>query len=179
MLLILDVDYTLNQFYPPSLQDIAPPGLVEQSGPPLWEWIVEHLTEVEYPVWEKAVEIVHWLQQCQPTVIVSTGRPEALRTVTEHWLRQHFRFDALLMRQPDDYRPNPEIKQSALNDFIVPQIGEKQVYAFEDDERAVDMYKQAGITTFTAPDCWDRLQPHLRETEPETIHSVLSDSADS
>ena len=130
MLLILDVDYTLNQFYPPSLPDIAPAGLIEQSGPPMWEWITQHLTEVEYPVWDKAVETVDWLHQCRPTVIVSTGRPEALRCVTDRWLRQYFRFDTLLMRQPDDYRPNAEIKQAALQDSILPRAGEKQVYAF-------------------------------------------------
>ena len=174
MLLILDVDYTLNQFYPPSLPDIAPAGLIEQSGPPMWEWITQHLKEVEYPVWEKAVEIIHWLHQCRPTVIVSTGRPEALRSVTERWLHRYFRFDILLMRQPDDFRPNAEIKRDALQKDIVPCIGEKQVYAFEDDLNTVSMYQQSGVKTFTAPGCWEQLQPHIEETEPAAIHSVLA-----
>ncbi len=174
MLLILDVDYTLNQFYPPSLPDIAPAGLIEQSGPPMWEWITQHLKEVEYPVWEKAVEIVHWLHQCKPTVIVSTGRPEALRGVTERWLRRYFRFDTLLMRQADDFRPNAEIKQDALQKNIVPRIGEKRVYAFEDDATTLTMYQQEGIQTFTAPACWEQLQPHMQESEPAAIHSVLA-----
>ena len=174
MLLILDVDYTLNQFYPPSLPDIAPAGLIEQSGPPMWEWIIQHLKEIEYPVWEKAVEIVHWLHQCEPTVIVSTGRPEALRSVTESWLRKYFQFNTLLMRQPDDFRPNAEMKQGALRTNIVPRIGEKRAYAFEDDATTVKMYQQEGIQTLTAPGCWEQLQPHIEERDPATIHSILA-----
>lgn len=88
MLLILDVDYTLNCFYPPSVHDLAPPELLGQEGPALWAWLIEHLSTVEYPVREQAVEVLGWLNACAPKVVVSTGRPEALRDVTERWLRR-------------------------------------------------------------------------------------------
>ena len=78
------------------------------------------------------------------------------------------------MRQADDFRPNAEIKQDALQKNIVPRIGEKRVYAFEDDATTLTMYQQEGIQTFTAPACWEQLQPHIEETEPTAIHSVLA-----
>src|SRR6266508_4305537 len=133
MLLILDVDFTLNRFYPPSIRELAPAELIEQNGPPLWDWVVEHLSTVEYPVHEEAVEVLQWLNRCAPRVLVSTGRPEALRAVTERWLRQFFHFEQLFMRPAGDFRPNAEVKLDTLTYSILPLGGTPQIYAFDDD----------------------------------------------
>ncbi len=174
MLLILDIDYTLNHFYPPSIQNFAPPELLEQEGPTFWEWVVEHLRTVEYPVHEQAVEVLNWLNACSPRVVVSTGRPEALREVTECWLRRFFRFERLFMRKPNDFRPNAEIKREALMDDILPLRGGHHLYAFEDDASALEMYRERGVRTFAAPDCWPELHTRLRNNpEPASLQALM------
>ena len=175
MFLILDVDYTLNRFYPPSIRDLAPPELIEQQGPPLWEWIIDHLGTVEYAVHEQAVEVLQCLNACSPKVVVSTGRPEALREVTEKWLRRFFHFEQLFMRKTGDYRLNAEVKRDALNNDILPLKGERQLYAFEDDALALEMYQQEGVRTFAAPDCWPELHAHLQNgVEPARVPTLMA-----
>lgn len=175
MLLILDVDYTLNRFYPPSIQDLAPSELLEQTGPPLWEWIIDHLSTVEYPVHEQAVEVLQCLNTCSPKVVVSTGRPEALREVTENWLQRFFHFEQLFMRKTGDFRPNAEIKRDALTNDILPLRGERQVYAFEDDALALEMYQQEGVRTFAAPSCWPELHTRLQDNpQPARVHALMN-----
>ena len=174
MLLILDVDYTLNRFYPPSIQDLAPPELLEQEGPTLWEWVVEHLSTVEYPVHEQAVEVLGWLNACSPKVVVSTGRPEALREVTERWLRRFFHFERMFMRKTNDFRPNAEIKRDTLIHNILPLRGGRQLYAFEDDAFALEMYRQQGVRTFAAPTCWPELHARLHNNpEPASLQALM------
>jgi hypothetical protein len=173
MLLILDVDYTLNRFYPPSIQDFAPTELLEQAGPPLWEWIIEHLSTVEYPVHDQAVEVLQRLNEYAPRVVVSTGRPEALREVTERWLRRFFHFEHVFMRKTGDFRLNAEIKRDALTNDILPLKEERQLYAFEDDALALEMYQQEGVRTLAAPTCWPELQTRLQDnTEPANVHAM-------
>lgn len=174
MLLILDVDYTLNRFYPPSIRELAPPELLDNSNPQLWEWIVEHLSTVEYPVHETAVEVLQRLYRCDPLVVVSTGRPEALRHVTEKWLRQFFQFEHLFMRSDGDFRQNADVKRDALTKAILPLAGSRQVYAFEDDANSLQMYQELGVRPFAAPDCWEKLNAHILDDHaPQTVRSVL------
>ena len=174
MLLILDVDYTLNRFYPPSIRNLAPPELLEQAGAPLYDWLIDHLSTVEYPVHEQAVEVLECLNTCSPKVVISTGRPEALREVTENWLRRFFHFEQVFMRKTGDFRSNAEIKRAALANDILPLKGERQLYAFEDDALALEMYQQEGVRTFAAPTCWPELHAKLQErTDSTTVHSML------
>lgn len=176
MLLILDVDYTLNRFYPPSIRDLVPPELLNDKKPELWNWIVDHLSTVEYPVHETAVEVLQHLNRCDPLVVVSTGRPEALRTVTERWLQQFFQFDHLFMRPDGDLRLNAEVKRDTLTNAILPLAEGRQVYAFEDDAESLHMYQQSGVRPFPAPDCWEKLHAHLRsDHEPAAVRSFLAD----
>jgi hypothetical protein len=177
MLLILDVDYTLNRFYPPSIHELAPAELLAQNGPPLWDWIVDHLSTVEYPVHEEAVEVLQHLRRCDPLVVVSTARPETLRDVTERWLQQFFHFDQLFMRPVGDFRVNADVKRDILTNSILPLGEGRQPYAFEDDAGALAMYKEVGVKAFAAPDCWSQLRTQLSETlDPGSVQSILEGS---
>jgi hypothetical protein len=178
MLVILDVDFTLNHFYPPSIRDFAPVELLENpQSPQMWDWIVEHLSTVEYPVREEAVAVLQRLDHCNPLVVVNTGRPEALRAATEQWLRKFFRFEHVFMRPNDDFRHNAEIKRDALTQFIQPLAGSRSLYAFEDDAGALAMYRETGVPTFPAPDCWGHLAAQLSEAQDEVaIQSIVLQS---
>ncbi len=176
MLLILDVDYTLNRFYPPSIRDFAPPEILDDNNPQLWDWIVDHLSTVEYPVHETAVEVLQHLNRCDPLVVVSTGRPEALREVTDRWLRQFFQFEHLFMRSNGDFRVNAEVKRDALTRDIIPLAEGRELFAFEDDAGSLRMYEEAGVRPFAAPDCWEKLHPHVREDHhPAVMQAILKD----
>ncbi|MBI3757596.1 MAG: hypothetical protein HY267_06435 [Deltaproteobacteria bacterium] len=176
MLLILDVDYTLNRFYPPSIREFAPPELLDNNNPQLWDWIVNHLRTVEYPVHETAVEVLQQLNRYNPLVVVSTGRPEALREVTEHWLQQFFQFEHLFMRSAGDFRLNAEVKRDVLTREILPMAEGRPLFAFEDDAGSLQMYQEAGVRPFVAPDCWEKLHPHVREDhQPAVMQAILQD----
>lgn len=174
MLLILDIDYTLNRFYPPSVRDLAPSNILDNHNPQLWDWIVDHLSTVEYPVHETAVEVLQRLKRCDPLVVVSTGRPEALREVTERWLQQFFEFEHLFMRPKGDFRLNAEVKRDVLTNSILPLAEGRQAYAFEDDAGSLQMYREAGVRPFTAPDCWEKLHASLLDDHaPMELQTVL------
>ena len=176
MLLILDVDYTLNRFYPPSIREFAPPEILDNSNPQLWDWIVDHLSTVEYPVHETAVEVLQQLNRYDPLVVVSTGRPEALREVTERWLRQFFQFEHLFMRPTGDFRLNADVKREVLTREIFPLAEGRQIFAFEDDAGSLQMYQESGVHPFVAPDCWEKLQPYVQEERhPADLQSILKD----
>ena len=176
MLLILDVDYTLNRFYPPSIRDLAPPELLDNTKSELWDWIIDHLSTVEYPVHETAVEVLHHLNRCDPLVVVEHRRPEALRSVTERWLQQFFQFEHLFMRPDGDFRLNAEVKRDTLTHAILPLAEGRQPYAFEDDVESLQMYQQSGVRPFAAPDCWEKLCTQLRvDQEPAKVRSLLDE----
>jgi hypothetical protein len=131
--------------------------LSDQNGGALWDWITNHLTSVEYPVNEKALAVLTELSRYASEVIVNTGRPEGARVATERWLRRFFRVDRLLMRSPQDFRTTAIVKRDNLVMRILPARDCGQIYAFDDNEHAVRMYLDAGITALSAPECWSRL----------------------
>jgi hypothetical protein len=106
--------------------------------------------------------------------VVSTGRPEALRDVTERWLRQFFQFEHLFMRPDSDFRQNAEVKRDALTNAILPLAGNRQAYAFEDDANSLQMYQELGVRPFAAPECWEKLSAHIQDDyAPQAVRSIL------
>ena len=83
-------------------------------------------------------------------VIIVTGRAEADRKVTEHWLRQNTQFinrlreKRIYMRATDDKRPSNIVKAELLKlvkkDNYFPQL------AFEDRAQDAKMYRDNGLT---------------------------------
>src|SRR5947209_18212942 len=110
MILVLDLDRTLNRLYPPwirSIRELVPPELAK-NGPEAWEWIAAHVATTDYPVNETALPIVRKLSECASRVFVNTGRPEMAWDATVKWLRNYFRVDRLLMRARGDLRPTAD-----------------------------------------------------------------------
>ena len=98
MILVLDLDRTLNRLHPSwvsSIRDLAPAELRAENGRAFWDWIITHLTEVEYSPHQPALDILDVLAADASAVVINTGRPEALRRVSEHWLQRFLRVEGM------------------------------------------------------------------------------------
>lgn len=81
-------------------------------------------------------------------IIFMTGRHEALRGVTEQWLRKHgFKYDlsplVMYMRPDGDFRDDAIIKLKLLQKARAD--GWEPVMAFDDRDRVVKMWRDNGI----------------------------------
>ena len=89
-------------------------------------------------------------------VIFLSGRPEFTRDRTILWLVRHGwaygrkgtrqPFDALYLRDDNDYRPGEEFKRDVLTNDIMPKYDVK--LAFEDHDRTISMMRSLGITVW-------------------------------
>lgn len=157
MILVLDLDRTLNRLYPPwarSIRDLVPPALARRGRYEMWNWITAHLAAHEYPVHDVAVPVVRALSTHASCVIVNTGRPETAWNATDGWLRSYFRVDQLLMRAEGDFRRTVEIKRDHFTAEILPSYPGELVCAFDDNSQAVRMYREHGAIALQAPECW-------------------------
>jgi hypothetical protein len=95
--------------------------------------------------------------------ILLTGRPDALRQVTEIWLLNHFNIKTteelrsdtavpLLMRPEGDYSSSKLYKMEQISDVVDFYPTDSMMF-IDDDLRNKDMYLEFG-TFLHAPECW-------------------------
>lgn len=83
------------------------------------------------------------------TPIIMTARPEKFRAHTEAWLKQNgFLYVELYMRENNDMRTSPEIKQDMImkklnKDYMKPKIA----LAYDDRDDVLETYSKMGIKT--------------------------------
>jgi hypothetical protein len=94
--------------------------------------------------------IAHMVLLCrtlaiQTPVVFVTGRPEEYRAPTIAWLAKHVidDFDALFMRAAGDFRDDGIVKVELMH--RVCRAGYAPVLAFEDRDRVVKAYREAGF----------------------------------
>jgi hypothetical protein len=175
MILLLDIDRTLNRLHPPtarSIRDLAPQELRGTNGQPFWDWATAHLSKVVYPPHEEAFNVLRLLSAHASGVFVNTGRPEALRAVSERWLRRHLNVDRIWMRASDDFRMTTEVKLSNLTELLRFHPS-AEIYAFEDNVATLRSYKEAGLIGLHAPHCWDRLREALKDNNTDRLTQIL------
>lgn len=78
-------------------------------------------------------------------VLITTGRPETCFDDTWNWLRKYIQFDKLIMRPEGDFRGDDIVKQELYDEHIKPEY--EVLYAFDDRNRVVDMWRRNSITT--------------------------------
>jgi hypothetical protein len=164
MILVLDLDRTLNRLYPASarsIRDLAPPELRAEHGRPFWDWVIAHLLRVVYPPHETAVAILRLLSADSSRIVVNTGRPEALREVSENWIQHFLPVDEIRMRANDDFRPTAQVKRDNI-DSLLRAYPSREIFAFDDNEAALRTYSEAKITSLRAPECWTSLLAAMR-----------------
>lgn len=76
------------------------------------------------------------------TIIISTGRPECYREMTEEWLARHgIKYKYLFMRSNGDLRHSHEIKRKVVSWCAFAQ----NRIAVEDRQQDIDMYLAEGF----------------------------------
>ena len=82
-------------------------------------------------------------------ILIFTGRPERTREDTINWLSKHcIFFDQIFFRKDGDYRKDYIIKKEMLDYFNKEDI----LFAVDDRQQCVDMYRSEGITCLQCAD---------------------------
>jgi hypothetical protein len=77
-------------------------------------------------------------------VILLTGRPLDVRDATLRWLERHgVRWDLLVMREANDFRPAHEAKRDAVR--ALRSVGFDLRLAIDDEARNIGMFRTEGI----------------------------------
>lgn len=88
---------------------------------------------------------------------IFSGRSDEVRQKTVEWLTAHTSFcswdldTALVMRQANDYTPDDALKRQWL-DAMLDEDRRRIVAAFDDRDRVVKMWRDAGIVCFQVAD---------------------------
>lgn len=97
------------------------------------------------------IPMLHFLQTFD-ACILSTGRPERVRSKTLDWLKAQRIFpDGLYMRRDGDHRPDNIVKSELLDLIILDwKVGHEQTIkgVFEDRDRVVEMYRARGFRVY-------------------------------
>lgn len=92
-----------------------------------------------------------FLNQCNMTVILLTGRQEKDREQTESWLKMHdIPYEHLYMRQTDDKRSDYIIKQELYNEHIKDKYNILAV--FDDRLQVCRLWHELGLPLFRVGD---------------------------
>lgn len=96
---------------------------------------------------KEVAAVVDYLYASGVTVILVTGRFNALANETIKWLhKNNIRFNAIFMRPDGDYRSDHIVKEQIYKESIMGQFDVLGV--FEDRDRVVDMWRNLGLTCF-------------------------------
>lgn len=139
MLYIFDIDGTVS--------DASHRLHFIKNKPANWNAFFE-ACEDDLPIPE-TIAILRALQLTGHTIVLSTGRSEAIRDKTKHWLAEYLPapVSGLYMRTAGDYREDTIVKEELL-DKIIYDWNQPIGGAFEDRQQCVDMYRKRGIRVF-------------------------------
>lgn len=98
---------------------------------------------------DQPIEPVCWLLLAlldrDTTILLTTGRPENYRTVTEAWLeRAGLAWHRLYMRPENDTRPDHVVKSQILDGILAD--GFEPILVVDDRQSVVDMWRERGLT---------------------------------
>lgn len=97
--------------------------------------------EPNYPV----IRMVQLLHEAGYRIIIATGRIDDIADKTVEWLNKYgIPFDELIMRQSDDREDDDKLKQSWIDNGLIPK--DEIFFVFEDRKRVVKMWRENGIT---------------------------------
>ena len=105
------------------------------------------------PIWE-VITVARALAAAKHVIIMSTGRSEDIRAITNTWLTKYrVPCSGLFMRASKDYREDNVVKGELLDrilaEFVDPsKLGRILAGVFEDRQQVVDMYRARDIRVF-------------------------------
>lgn len=99
------------------------------------------------------IQTMENLRSSGSDIWIFSGRSDEVREATENWLTENTSFSrielhtALTMREEGDYTPDDELKKNWLANMLVVDR-ERLIATFDDRERVVQMWRDAGISCF-------------------------------
>ena len=83
-------------------------------------------------------------------IIILSGRSDIVKDKTLNWIYKNIgaRFYILYMRKAGDHRPDIEVKQEWLDEWLKHHTKEEIGGIFEDRKQVVDMWRKNGITCY-------------------------------
>ena len=96
------------------------------------------------------IETCRLLRKSGATIVLVSGRSDAIRKETVQWLNDfEVPFDALYMRKAGDHRQDDIVKAELLDHLIAKDWDDKQIVGvFEDRNQVVEMYRSKGYRVF-------------------------------
>lgn len=140
MIYLVDIDGTL--------ADLSHRLHFIQKEPADWDGFYA-ACDADKPI-QEVIDTTNIFERAGHTVILVSGRSDAIKDRTMVWLRRNgVMFTTLHMRKAGDHRPDNIVKSELLDEIIadgwkISRIGG----VFEDRKQVVDMYRARGLRVF-------------------------------
>lgn len=121
-----------------------------------------HFIQQEKPDWDgffaaccddkpirEVIETLQSLNAGEATIVLISGRSDAVRTMTQKWLHDFdVPYEELLMRKAGDHRQDHIVKAELLDKALEDNPGTRIIAVFEDRKQVVDMWRERGLRVF-------------------------------
>jgi len=98
---------------------------------------------------QTVVDTCRLLKKAGATILLVSGRSDAVRDKTWKWLKDcEVPFDGLYMRKAGDHRQDNIVKSELLDELAATWDIKKIVGVFEDRNQVVEMYRERGLRVF-------------------------------
>jgi hypothetical protein len=145
MIYIFDIDGTL--------ADISHRlHFIHQQIPADWDGFFAACPK-DVPIPE-VIEVMRALWLTGNTVLLVSGRSDAVRDLTTGWMwNQKVEYSGLYMRKAGDHREDSIVKAELLDEILRNWSGSGKIGGvFEDRQQVVDMYRAKGLRVFQVAD---------------------------
>ena len=138
MILLVDIDHTMSdaRWRDPLLRETPV------------DWDRYHTLSIQDKPIKGVVAMVNSLGIAGWYIVALTARPSRWRKVTMEWMGNvGVRVDEILMRDTEDYRPSPEVKQELLQNYTHRNVApDNAVIIIDDREDVALFFKALGYT---------------------------------
>lgn len=113
-----------------------------ENGAKNWKAFFNEMGEDKVNKW--CDEILFSFERRHTPIVLSSGRPDDYRKITESWLLHHdVRYDNLFMRRRGDYRKDDIVKEIILEWEIKTRYN--VLFALDDRKQVIDMLRRHNI----------------------------------
>ena len=113
-----------------------------------WDAFYDACSE-DIPI-KKTISLLINLYYADNNIIILSGRSDAVKEKTMKWLKDNLSvvFFTLYMRKTGDHRPDVEVKQEWLDEWLKHHKKEEISIVFEDRKQVVDMWRKNKIVCY-------------------------------
>lgn len=130
-----------------------------------------HSASIDCPPHPQVVALARELSEAGVSIVITTAREAKWSFHTALWLEElGIPYDAMLMRENGDYRPDVEAKRSLLSELLVRFT---PVAALDDRDDVIGVWREGGISTLKVTEGGEVERSAL----PAVLKSLLESSS--